>query len=182
MSNQAKNHDIEEETEILEKKPSTQDLEKEIEQLKDRILRNSAELDNMRKRTEKQIQEERQYALTSFARDLISVIDNLDLAISHKPSKEATSQEVDLILQGVEMICGQLKDVLAKHGISQISTSPGQVFDHNIHQAISQVETDQYPNGSVVTIMQKGYKIKDRLLRPASVTIAKEPEKQKVDV
>lgn len=173
MNNQGQNHDIEEETEIVETKPSIQDLEKEIEQLKDRVLRSSAELDNMRKRSEKQIQEERQYALTSFARDLISVIDNLDLAISHKPNKEVTSQEVELVIQGVEMICVQLKDVLARHGISQILTNPGQAFDHNIHQAISQVETDEYPNGSVVTIMQKGYKIKDRLLRPASVTIAK---------
>lgn len=180
MEISAKNQDIEEETETLEIKHSVKDLEKEIEQLKDRVLRSNAELDNMRKRSEKQIQEERQYALTSFARDLISVIDNLDLAISYKPSKEVTSQEVEVILQGVEMIFIQLKDILARHSISQILTNPGQAFDHNIHQAISQVETDEYPTGSVVSIMQKGYKIKDRLLRPASVTIAKEPQKDNV--
>jgi len=154
----------------------------EIEHLKDKFLRSSAEIENMRKRSEKQIQEERQYVLTSFAKNLIEVIDNLDRAIIHRPDQNvAQNQEVTVVLQGVEMILNQLKDVLEKHGICEIKVKEGDAFDHNIHQAISYIQTDKYPKGSIAQIMQVGYNIKERLLRPASVSIAQTLKQEEQD-
>ncbi len=147
--------------------------DQEIAQLQDKIVRSAAELDNMRKRYEKRIDETAEFAIASFAKDLIAITDNLNRAVEHSTSDNT---EVKNILQGVEMIFGQFMDVLKKHHVETIETKIGDNFDHNHHHAIAQVPTAEYKKGAVVNVMQIGYKLKDRLLRPSSVAIAIEPQ------
>jgi molecular chaperone GrpE len=145
-------------------------LQEEIDTLKDRLLRNAAEIENMRKRAEKQTEEAREYAISNFAKDLIGVTDNLQRALDHKP--ENMSDEVKNITKGIEMIFDEFQKILAKHHVHPVHTNIGDAFDYSMHQAISQVPDNRYPQGSIVNIMQIGYKIKDRLLRPAIVAIS----------
>jgi len=160
----------------FENEQTDSDSAKLIEELKDRLIRNAAETDNMRKRFEKQIEEARDYAVFSFAKDLINVTDNINRAIAHKPQEE--NQEAKNILQGVEMIFAEFSSILTKHHVKTVETKIGDKFDYNNHQAIAQIPTKDYPKGVVVDIMQVGYKLKDRLLRPTVVAISDEVEEK----
>lgn len=146
-------------------------LKNQIEILQDKLLRTIAESDNTRKRLEKSIEEAKDYAIVSFAKDLLSVNDNLSRALEHKPQ----NMEGDLanIITGVEMTKSELTNILQKHGLESIEPLLGEKFDYNIHHAISQILSDEYAQDSVIAVMQSGYKIKDRLLRPAIVQVSK---------
>ncbi|MDX1917486.1 MAG: nucleotide exchange factor GrpE [Rickettsiaceae bacterium] len=146
-------------------------IEHQVNELNDRLLRSIAENENMRKRFEKQLEEASSYSVTNFAKDLISVIDNLDRAIQFKP--EGLSPEMEQFFDGVLMTHKELCRVFAKNNISVIAPNPGDKFDYHHHFAISQVEDASYPKDTIVGLMQVGYKIKDRLIRPASVSVAK---------
>lgn len=157
---------------IEEKNP----LAQEVLELKDKLLRNAAEMENLRKRCEKQIEEARDFAVTNFAKDLIGVIDNMHRALQHKPAE--INPEVQNIIQGVEMILNEFSGVLKKHHIHVIETNIGDDFNHHHHYAIAQVPTEQFSKGKIVNVMQIGYKLKDRLLRPTSVVIAADKEEK----
>ncbi|MCC8416395.1 MAG: nucleotide exchange factor GrpE [Rickettsia endosymbiont of Gnoriste bilineata] len=146
-------------------------LKNQIEILQDKLLRTIAESDNTRKRLEKSIEDARDYAIFSFAKDLLSVNDNLSRALEHKPQ----NMEGDIvnIITGVEMTKGELTSILQKHGLESIEPLLGEKFDYNIHHAISQIVSEEYDQDSVIAVMQSGYKIKDRLLRPAIVQVSK---------
>lgn len=148
-------------------------LQQEKEELQERLLRVNAESENMRRRFEKQNQETREYAISNFAKELISVMDNLYRALEFTNVTESEDPNFKNIHQGVEMTITELNNVLEKHGIVRIMPQSGDIFDYNIHQAVSQVCCDEYKSGMIVSVMQAGYKIKDRLLRPAMVTVAK---------
>lgn len=148
-----------------------QKLEIDINELKDKLLRSTAEIENTRKRYEKMIQEARDYSITSFANDLIGVMDNLYRALDHKPV-ENDSPEVKNFITGVDMISNELKNSFAKYGIVRILPQVGDKFDYNLHQAVSQIPTNDFEPGMIVSVMQAGYQIKDRLLRPAMVTVS----------
>ena len=164
-------HDSQNES-IEEKNP----LEQEILELKDKLLRHAAETENLRKRCEKQTEEARDFAVTNFAKDLIGVIDNMHRALQHKPAE--INQEMQNIIQGVEMILSEFSAVLKKHHIHVIETNIGDDFNHHNHYAIAQVPTDEFSKGKIVNVMQIGYKLKDRLLRPTSVAIAADKEEK----
>jgi molecular chaperone GrpE len=146
------------------------DLHQEVEDLKDKLLRSNAEMANLRKRFEKQLDETRDYAITGFAKDLVAVTDNIQRAMVH--NAQESSPEVENIMQGLEMIFAEFKAIMAKNGICAIEAAVGDHFDYNIHQAISKVATNDYPKGVIIDIMQVGYKLKDRLLRPVVVVIS----------
>ena len=146
-------------------------LQHEVEELSDRLLRSIAESENMRKRFEKQLEDTRHFSISNFAKDIIGVIDNLERALSFE--QEIASDDAKKIIEGVKLTHKELMSVLEKHEIKSISPEIGENFDYNHHFAISQVESDANPN-SIVGVMQVGYKIKDRLLRPAAVSVAKE--------
>ncbi len=148
-----------------------QQLEEELASLKDKILRSAAEMENMRRRYEKQIDDVRDYSVSSFAKDMMSVMDNLVRALSHKP--EEMEETVRNFILGVEMTQKDLLTIFKKHGIEQVHPKSGDKFDYNLHHAISQIESADYPAGTVIDLMQAGYKMKDRLLRPASVVVTK---------
>ena len=158
---------------ILEIKTENEKLKNEYE---DQILRLKAENDNLGKRYEKQISEARAFSITNFATDLLGVMDNMIRALSFVP--EEIDNQTKNIIMGVEMTQKEMENVFARYGISVIDPKKGDVFDHNVQQAVSRVTSDEHKPGTVVDVLQVGYKLKDRLLRPASVTVAKEDDGQ----
>ena len=140
-------------------------LKSERDTLYDRLARLQAEFDNSRKRQAKENQDFRDYALTNVIRDLLPILDSLDRALQTQPEGEE-------FRKGVELIDKQFHDALAKLGVEPIEAK-GQAFDPNVHQAIQMVESPDVEENHVVDELQRGYRIKDRLLRPAMVTVAK---------
>ncbi len=146
-------------------------LKEQVDLIQDKLLRAIAESENTRHRMNKKVEEARDYAIVGFVKDLVPVIDNFSRALLHVPQNLDDDSKV--IIEGVIMTRDALLDVLKKHGIESINPEQGENFDYNNHHAISQVLTDQHKEGSIVSTMQVGYKIKDRLIRPASVSVAK---------
>ena len=134
----------------------------------DRFLRQVAELDNVKKRSAREREEISRFANEALIKDLLPVVDNLERAVAHA-SGGANGKP---LVEGVEMILKGLLDVLAKHGVTQISAA-GQSFDPSKHEAMAQVESESHEPNSVVEELHKGYTLRDRLLRPALVSVAK---------
>lgn len=146
-------------------------LKEEAGQLKDRLLRTAADMDNLRKRAEREKAEATLYAATNFARDLLSVADNMQRALAHKPADTA-SDETKNLFTGIEMTERELLNVFQRYNIRKVETV-GAKFDPNFHQALFEVPTKDHPPGTVVQEMQSGFAIGDRCLRPAMVGVAK---------
>lgn len=142
--------------------------EDEIKQLQDRILRLAAEMENTRKRLERERTEGICFANESLIREMLPVVDNLERAIDHAPK----DTEGETLLEGVRMTAKSFLDVLAKFGCVPFE-SVGKPFDPNFHEAIMQQESPDQPENTVVQEFQKGYTIRDRLLRPAMVVVSK---------
>jgi molecular chaperone GrpE len=147
-------------------------LEAENAELKDRALRVLAEMENLRKRTEREVQDSRAYAVTTFARDLLTVVDNLGRALGAVPPEE-TNPALKSLAEGVELTGRELTAILSKHGVTRIEPKPGDRFDPNLHQAMFEVPDPSRPSGAVVEVMQPGFAISGRLLRPAMVGVSK---------
>jgi molecular chaperone GrpE len=148
-------------------------LREEVAALKDRLLRSMADAENMRKRAERERNDAAQYGMARFARDLLSVSDNLSRALAALP-EEARAQANDAlrgVIEGVEATERELQSVLGRHGVKRIEAE-GARFDPNLHQAIAEVPSAGAP-GTVVTVVQTGYTIGERLLRPAMVTVSR---------
>lgn len=150
------------------------DLKEEVGKLKDQLLRTFAEMDNLRKRMEREKAEATLYAASNFARDILSVSDNMDRALSTAEAdhlKEAT-EPVKNLVAGVEMTNRELLNVFERHGITRVYPM-GEKFDPHYHQAVFEVPTNDAAPGTVVQVMQAGFKIGERVLRPAMVGVAK---------
>jgi len=147
------------------------EMQTEIERLQDERIRALAELDNVRKRAEKQVMDERQYGASKFGRDLLSVADNLRRAIDTSASLRG-EPGADAILTGIELTERELLTALEKNGVKRIEAK-GTKFDPNFHQAMAEVPGTGQPHGTVVDVIQPGYTIADRLLRAAMVVVAK---------
>jgi molecular chaperone GrpE len=149
-------------------------LRAEIESLKDQRLRALAEAENIRRRAERDKADASQYAVTKFARDMLGIADNFARALAACPPaiREAADPQIKAVLDGVEATDRQLLATLERHGVKPINTSDGK-FDPNLHQAIAEVPGNGKPAGSIVDVVQSGFMIGDRLLRPAMVTVAR---------
>jgi molecular chaperone GrpE len=152
--------------------PEADTRDQEIAELKDRLLRAAAEMENTRRRLERDKADATAYAVTGFARDLLGVVDNLRRALDAIPADARENEAVKTVVTGVEMTERELSNVLQRHGVSRIEAK-GQKLDPNLHQAMIEVEDDAVEPGTVVQELQAGYVIKDRLLRPALVSVAK---------
>jgi molecular chaperone GrpE len=153
-------------------------LEKDIGHLKDQLLRALAEGENQRRRAQRERDEAVKYAATGLARDLLTVSDNLRRALDAVPAGAAESNELLKMLEtGVELVERELLAAFEKHGIRKI-TPQGERFDPNFHQAMFEVPGTEHPTGTIVQVMQPGYALGDRLLRPALVGVAKAPPEQ----
>ena len=148
-------------------------LRAENESLKDQRLRALAEAENMRRRAEKEKADASQYAVTKFARDMVGIADNFARALAAVPAnvRDAADPQVKAVLEGVEATDRQLIQTLERYGVKQVDTSGN--FDPNLHQAIAEVPAGGKPGGSIVDVVQTGFMIGERLLRPAMVTVAK---------
>lgn len=149
-------------------------LQAENADLKDRLLRALADAENTRRRAVRDKDDASQYAVTKFARDMLSVADNLKRALEHYPAeaRAVATPQVKAVIEGVEATERHLVATLERHGVKLIDTSSGR-FDPNLHQAIAQVPSEGRPAGSIVNVVEPGYVIADRLLRPSMVTIAR---------
>jgi molecular chaperone GrpE len=138
----------------------------------ERLVRTTADFDNFRKRAAREKQEAIKYANESLLQKLVPVLEHLDMALA--AAQAAGPQPGQSLQAGVSMISQQLKNVLAESGLEELEAL-GKPFDPNLHEALSQQETRDVPEGQVVQQLRKGYKFRDRLLRPASVVVAKQP-------
>ena len=147
-------------------------------EMRDRLLRTLADMENLRRRTEREKADTARYAITNFARDVLTVGDNLKRTMDHVPA-DAAAQDPALksFLEGVELTERELLNVLERHGVTRIEPL-GQRFDPNCHQAMYEVPDLSVAEGTVVDVMQSGYAIGDRCLRPALVAVAKGGAKQ----
>jgi Molecular chaperone GrpE (heat shock protein) len=149
-------------------------LRAENADLKDKLLRTIAEMENLRKRTERDVADTRSYAIAGFARDMLSATDALSRAILVIPAETRESADGSLksLIEGIELAEREMQRLLAKHGVKQIEAA-GQKFDPHKHQAMFEVPNPNVPEGTVVQVVQEGFAIGDRVLRPAMVGVAK---------
>ncbi len=149
-------------------------LKAEAADLKDRLLRALADSENARRRAEREKADASQYAVTSFARDMLAVADNLKRALDAYPpeARAGAPAQVKAVIEGIEATERHLQSTLERHGVKMIDTA-GARFDPHLHQAIAEVPAEGKPAGAIVNVVQTGYIIADRLLRPAMVTIAR---------
>ena len=150
------------------------ELENQLAEAKQNVLYAQAEVQNVRRRAEKEAQDARAYASTNFARDILSVSDNLSRALSVIPADLRADDKMKGLVAGLEATGREIESVFARHGITKIEAM-GMTLDPNKHQAMIEVPSDAEP-GTIVQEMQVGYMIKDRLLRPAMVGVAKQPD------
>jgi molecular chaperone GrpE len=147
-------------------------LEAELADTRERLLRALAETENTRRRFQREREDTQKYAVSSFAKDLLSVADNLRRALEAMPESEVADPRTKSLLDGVRATERELLAAFERHGLRRIDPK-GEAFDHNFHQAIFEVERPDAPAGTVVEVLQPGYVLHDRLLRPAMVGVAK---------
>jgi len=147
-------------------------LMKENEELKDRALRAAAEMENLRRRTARDVQDARNYAIANFARDMLSVSDNLRRAIDAVPADgKAAEGGLKALMEGVEVTERSMISALERHGVKKLAPE-GEKFDPNFHQAMFEIPNPDVPAQTVLQVVQPGYSIADRVLRPAMVGVS----------
>jgi molecular chaperone GrpE len=149
-------------------------LKAENGELRDRFLRLAAEMDNLRRRTERDVKDAKSYSVAGFARDMLAVSDNLRRALEAVPAEMRAGADAALttLLEGVELTERSMLSALERHGVKKIDAE-GQKFDPNFHQAMFEVPNQAVPNNTVLQVVQAGYTIGERVLRPAMVGVSK---------
>jgi len=171
-----KKQQLKEAKEIVLKIDEFNSLKQEAESAKDyrdRLLRLQAEVDNTKKRLEKERLEFIKYANEGIILELLETLDDLERSVE---AAEAKHQDLNAFLKGIEMILAHLYEMLKKKGVSPIEAK-GELFDPNLHEAMMQIETDEFPEDTVVEELQKGYMLEDRVIRTAKVKVAKKKDK-----
>jgi molecular chaperone GrpE len=154
-------------------------LKDENAKLRDQWVRAVAETENVRKRSQREQEETARYATSGFAHDMVSVLENLKRASESIPAGARDSHELlKIVGEGVDLTLQELLNIFEKYGIRRIDPI-NQKFDHNLHQAVAQLERDDVPSGTVIHVVQAGYTIHDRLLKPAMVAVSKSSEAPK---
>jgi molecular chaperone GrpE len=166
-----KHHETHEEKKRTVTENEAPDTEKEELQKKlDEVLRAYAKCENDKKLLQKEADSRIEYAYEKFAKDLLPVIDSLELAIAHSGDIEDKAEAFDKLLEGVELTLKKLVDTFKNHGIEAVEHEE---FNPEVHQAIQQVQSDEHEDGQIVDVFQKGYTLKGRVIRPSMVTINK---------
>jgi len=162
------------ESEFLDSEPIDEnqalidDLTQERDEARDRWLRSVAEMDNLRKRTRREVSEARHFAVADVVKDLLDILDDLERALGHADSDNGGES----ILQGLELIENRLRETLGRRGITLIEVESGAEFNPHEHEAVAQIPGGDVPAGAVVEVMQSGYRMGDRVLRVARVVVA----------
>jgi molecular chaperone GrpE len=154
--------------------PSTEVLVAEVASLKDKLLRNLADMENLRRRTEREVADARLYGVTSFARDMLTVADNLRRALESVPADSRASADgpVKALIEGLELTERDFLATLGRFGVKKLEPL-GQKFDPNMHQAMFEIPDETVPSGTVLQVVQAGFAIGERVLRPALVGVSK---------
>ena len=150
-------------------KERNEKVEKDVREIKERYIRTLADIENLRKRTKKEVEDMKKYAVTSILKDFLPVVDNLKRAIEHVSEEEKNDNP---LVEGVVLVYKQFQDALDKNSVKAFD-SLNEIFDPTKHEALQMVENDELPNNTVVTEYEKGYFIGERLLRPAKVIVSK---------
>ena len=153
-----------------------ENLRDEIEQLRDEKLRLLADMENLRKRSDRDRVDSIRYGNINFARDILSLGDNLSRALDAIPKDAEKTETITNLINGLRMVQREFTSILEKHGIKKIEAL-NQRFDHNFHQAMMEIESEEVEEGIVIQEIQSGYNMHDRLLRPSMVGVAKKPNK-----
>ena len=153
-----------------------ENLRDEIEQLRDEKLRLLADMENLRKRSDRDRMDSIRYGNINFARDILSLGDNLSRALDAIPKDAEKTETITNLINGLRMVQREFTLILEKHGIKKIEAL-NQRFDHNFHQAMIEIESEEAEEGIVIQEIQSGYNMHDRLLRPSMVGVAKKPNK-----
>jgi len=153
---------------------SVEMLTREVAESRDKMLRTLAEMENLRKRTSREVADARTYGITGFARDVLEIADNLQRALDAVPAEARAAADPGLkaLIEGVELTERSLLNALEKHGVRKLDPV-GEKFDPNFHQAMYEVPDASVPAGTVVQVVQAGYMISERVLRPALVAVSK---------
>ncbi|MBO9558790.1 MAG: nucleotide exchange factor GrpE [Caulobacter sp.] len=146
-------------------------LKLEVAALKDQALRFAAEAENTKRRAEREMNDARAYAIQKFARDLLGVADNLSRATAHSP-RESQDAAVTNFIIGVEMTEKELQGAFERNGLKKIDPAKGEKFDPHLHQAVMEQPSDEVAAGGVIQVLQAGYELMGRLVRPAMVAVA----------
>lgn len=152
------------------------EAQREAAEMKDKLLRTLAEMENLRRRTEREVSDARLYGISGFARDVLGVADNMQRAMQALEDELRGNESVKALVEGVELTERELLKVLEKHGVKRFSPL-GEKFDPNMHQAMYEVPDASGAPGTVAQVIQDGYKIGERVLRPAMVAVFKAPPK-----
>lgn len=147
-------------------------LKAENADLRDKFLRLAAEMDNLRRRTDRDVKDAKSYSVAGFARDMLAVSDNLRRALESVPAELKNNTEAAVLIEGVEMTERSMLSTLERHGVKKIDAE-GEKFDPNFHQAMFEIPNTTVPNNTVVQVVQAGFTIGERVLRPAMVGVAK---------
>ena len=153
-----------------------ENLRDKIEQLRDEKLRLLADMENLRKRSDRDRMDSIRYGNINFARDILSLGDNLSRALDAIPKDAEKTETITNLINGLRMVQREFTSILEKHGIKKIEAL-NQRFDHNFHQAMIEIESEEVEEGIVIQEIQSGYNMHDRLLRPSMVGVAKKPNK-----
>ena len=160
---------------IAELEAKLAEAEGEQAKLKDQALRAMAEAENTRRRIQREAEDKERYALSGFARELTSVVDNLRRAMETvTPEQRSGDAKLEQFAQGIELTEREFMSILERNGVKRVAPA-GQPFDHNLHQAIAQAESAEHAPGTVMQVVQAGYTLHGRILRPALVVVAKPP-------
>ena len=172
------NEKVEEDTNLKNEETSLDSNEEvDIAQIKDQLLRTLAENENLRKRTAKDIEQIKKYGHITLVRDLLSSVDNLTRAVQAAPKeKKGLDEPIKNLVIGVEIVLKEINSVLEKNAIKKIDPK-GEKFDYNLHQAMYEAPSDEFQTGTVIEVIQEGYLLHDRLVRPAMVGISKNNKK-----
>ena len=163
-----------------DEKSIEENFQEEINQLRDEKLRVLAEMENLRKRADKERVDSLRYGSINLARDILSPDDNLTRALDAIPEEEKNSETVNNLIDGLKMVQREFSNILERHGVKKIKAL-NMKFDHNFHQAMMEVVNDEVKAGTVITEMQSGYTMYNRLLRPSMVAVSKKSKKKDND-
>jgi molecular chaperone GrpE len=165
-------HDAVAAAEAVSLKDQLQKAQDEVAKTRDQTLRALAEMENLKRRYEKELQDARKYAVSSLVKELINVAEVLHHSTDQITDEQKQSPTVLKIIEGIELTRKELMTILLKHGVRRIAPACGDTFDHNYHQAISQAPDANYPKNTILKVIQAGYAIEDRLLKPALVIVS----------
>lgn len=163
---------VEDTVHITEPQNVEPSLEDQLAEMKDRWMRAVAETENLRKRSLKEKEDALKYASTNFGKDIITITDYLDRALTSMNESDVQDEKLKAFIQGIEITVKELLNIFERQGIKKVNPQD-QAFDPNLHQAMMEVESADHLDGHVVHVMQHGYTLHDRLLRPAMVSVCK---------